>query len=80
MPPEMLAGIPKPVVDLELNSLQGGWRNTWSLPSTEAPSVPSLGNILTRDQITYLLVSFFCEPLHSCMCVYLNSAGVTVMF
>ena len=45
----------------------------------EAPSIPSLGSVLTRDQITYLLVSFFCEPLHSCMCVYLNLARVTVM-
>ena len=46
----------------------------------EAPSIPSLGNILTRDQIIYLLLSFFCEPLHSCLCVYLNSARITVTF
>ena len=72
----------KPIGDFESNSHQEGWRNAWSfLPWWgEAPSIPSLGNILAGDQITYLLVSFFCEPLHSCMCVYLNSARVTVMF
>ena len=46
----------------------------------EAPNVPSLGNVLIRDRITYLLVSLFCELLCSCACVYLNSARVTVAF
>ena len=31
---------------------------------------PKLGNILTRDQITYLLVIFLCEPLCSCKHVF----------
>ena len=36
----------------------------------EAPSIPSVGNVLTRDQITYLLVSFFCEPC-ALICVFI---------
>ena len=46
----------------------------------EALSIPSLGDVLIGDRITYILVSLFCEPLCSCMCVYLNSARVTVVF
>ena len=72
----------KPVVDFKSNSCQEGWRNAWSLPSTvgRGTECPKLGNILTRDWITYLLVSFFYEQLCSCMCVYLNSARVTAVF
>ena len=37
-----------------------------------------LGNVLTRDRIIHILVSSFVSHC-TLVCVYLNSAGVTVM-
>ena len=48
----------KPIVDFESNSHQGGQRNTleFAFHGGRGTKCPKLGNILTRDQITYLLV------------------------
>ena len=82
MPPEKLWNLGNLLLILsQIPFKKGGRMLGICLPQWgEVPGIPSLGNILTRDRITYLLVSFFCEPLCSGMCAYLNSARVTVAF